>query len=167
MRPRLLARITPDRARQPRTPHRVGLPKASHRVGAPTADAGVDLVEHERRRLVGGRQDLLDRERDPAQLATRGDPAQRPGGLARVRCEPEDDLVDAGRVERDGVAVDFDRRFVRAGRAAAEGDLEDIARKAERLERAADTPRKRLADEPPAPGELRGVAIYILQLIII
>ena len=53
------------------------------------------IVEHERRRLVRGGEDLLDRERDAAHLAAGRDPRQRPRRLAGVRGEAVDDLVDA------------------------------------------------------------------------
>ena len=87
------------------------------RVGRPPADPGVDLVEDERRRVVGGGEDLLDRERDAGQLAARGDLREGARRLARVGREPEDDLVGAGGVEGDRVAVELDRRLV--GPAAA------------------------------------------------
>ena len=105
---------------------------APDRVRAPAADARVDLVEDEGRRVVGLGQDALDGQRDARQLAARRDPGQRPGRLARVRREAVDDLVDAARIERDGVAVELDRGLVR-GRPARrpERDLEDAGREAE------------------------------------
>ena len=75
-------------------------------------------------RRVRVREHCLDRERDARQLAARGDPAERPRGFARVRCEPEHDLVDARRVERDGVAVDLHGRLVGTGRTPSDGHLE-------------------------------------------
>lgn len=42
----------------------------SDRVGATTADPRVDLIEHERRRVVSLRQDPLDGERDTRQFTT-------------------------------------------------------------------------------------------------
>ena len=75
------------------------------RIRGAAADPRVDLVEHERRRVVRRGEDLLDRQRDAAQLPARRDLRQRARRLARVRGEPEDDLVGAGRIERDGVAV--------------------------------------------------------------
>ena len=74
---------------------------ASARSRCPSAVAwrppmpGVDLVEDEQRRLVGGGQDHLQRQGEAARLATRGDPAQRPCRLAGVRGEGEGDAVRA------------------------------------------------------------------------
>ena len=87
-----------------------------------------------------GGQDLLDRERDPRQLAARGDPRQRSGRLTGIGREAVDDLVDAGGVEGDRVAVELDRRLVAARRAATDGDLEDALREPQLLEDATDLP---------------------------
>ena len=115
------------------------------RIGAAAADPRVDLVEDERRRVVGLGQDLLDRERDPAHLAAGRDPGERPRRLAGVRGEQEDDLVDAGRVERDRVAVELDRGLVLVGRPAPERDLEDARREPELDQDRADLVRQRAA----------------------
>ena len=85
------------------------------RVGAPAADPVSISSKTSVGRLVDLGEDLLDRERDATQLAARGDPGERPGRLAGVRREQEHDLVDAARVEGDGVAIDLDRRLVAAG----------------------------------------------------
>ena len=61
------------------------------------ADAGVDLVEHERRRRRPRAGDAHQREHHARELAARRDLAQRPGGHARVRRDQELDLVAAGR----------------------------------------------------------------------
>ena len=60
------------------------------------ADAGVDLVEHERRRAgLGG--DAHQREHHARELAARCGLAQRAGGHARVGRDQELDVVAAGR----------------------------------------------------------------------
>ena len=111
------------------------------RVRAPAADARVDLVEDERRRLVGLGQDLLDGQRDARQLAARGDPGQRPRRLARVRGEAVDDLVDARR-RRTRPRRRRARPPARRGPAGppAERDLEDAGGEA-RARRARRRPR--------------------------
>ena len=69
------------------------------RVRAPATDPAVDLVEHEARRVIDFREDLLDGKGDATQLTARRDPRQGAGRLTRIRGDPEHDLVDAGAVE--------------------------------------------------------------------
>lgn len=120
MRPRLLARITPDRARQPRTPHRVGLPKVLHTRYIPviarrmlsdpdTGSAQLTLYEARERPLWirdaaendperGGRVRALS---EPSEAVTAGsnrfasEPAERPPSalLLRHSSEHPDDLL--------------------------------------------------------------------------
>ena len=71
---------------------------AAHRVGRAAADARVDLVEHEGRRVVRRGEHLLDGQRHPRQLAARRDARQRPRRLAGVGGEQEGHLVGAGAV---------------------------------------------------------------------
>ena len=59
------------------------------------ADASVDLVEHEQWRFVGRGQDDLERQRQPAGLAARRDPGERPWWLTRIRGKGEGDTVRA------------------------------------------------------------------------
>ena len=61
----------------------------SHHLRHPTADPHVHFVEYERRDLVGGREDGLDGEHHPGQLAARGDPAERLQLLAGIRRRSE------------------------------------------------------------------------------
>ena len=124
------------------------------RVRTPSADPRVDLVEDEDRRLVRLGQDLLDRERDPRQLAAGRDPGQRPRRLARVRRQTVDDLVGAAGVEGDGVPIELDRGFLRAGDPPPERDLEDAGREAELAEDRADGRRKRLTGRPTGLRQL-------------
>ena len=137
---------------------REGPQAAPDRVRAPTADPRVDLVEDEDRRVVGLGQDALDRQRHARQLATRRDPGQRPGRLARVRGETIDDLVDAARIERDRVAVELDRRLVPSGHPPAEPDLEDAGREAKVAQDVTDRGGQRGAGRGPGgrKGRRRG-----------
>ena len=123
------------------------------RVGAPAADARIDLVEHERRRLVGLGEDLLDRERDPGQFAARRDPGECPGRLARVRGQSIDDLVDPRGIERDRVAVELHRRLRGTGDPSAQGDLEHALGEAQVPERRADGGGHRARGRATGPGQ--------------
>ena len=118
---------------------------ASDGVRAPAADARVDLVEHEDGRVIRFGQHALDGQRHARQLAARGDPRERPGGLAGVRGETVDDLVGAAGIERDRIAVELDRGLVRSGDPTPERDLEDIGRKPELLEDESDRTLERVA----------------------
>ena len=131
-------------------------PQASpDRVCAPPADAGIHLIEHEGRRLVGPGENLLDRECHARQLAPGRDPGQRPCGFSRVRGEPEDDVVRTGRIEGQGVPVEFDGRFARTRGPTPDLDLEGARREAEPpqdLVRATAQPCRSLAAQRPEPG---------------
>ena len=70
------------------------------RIRRAPADAGIHLVEDERRRLVGARQHGLERQRDARQLAAGRDARQRPRRLSRVGLETELDRVHAVRRAR-------------------------------------------------------------------
>ena len=63
--------------------------------GGAAADAGVDLVEDERRDRAGAGQGHLERQHHPGQLAAGGALVQRPGLGAGVGGEQQLDLVDA------------------------------------------------------------------------
>ena len=79
----------------------------------PAADAGVDLVEDQRRHAVDGREHRLGGQRHPRELAAGGDLAQRAGLLAGVGREEHLDAVGArfgGRRRRS------DRRPARGAR---------------------------------------------------
>ena len=67
------------------------------RVGHRAADAGVDLVEHQRRRRAASRPAPPSAPAGSAQLAARGDLHQRPGPGAGIGLHPELDAVDAVR----------------------------------------------------------------------
>ena len=56
------------------------------------------------------------------------------GGLARVRGEPIDDLVDPAGIEGERVAVDLDGGLAIARHSAADGHLEDARREPQLLE---------------------------------
>ena len=125
---------------------------APDRVRAPPADAGVDLVEHERRRGVDLGEDLLDRERDPRQLAARGDPRERPGRLAGVRAELEHDGVDA-RARRTRPRRRRPRPRGRRGRPGAARAPPRTRPPESRAPRAPPTPRRRARPRSPRPEQ--------------
>ena len=78
---------------------------AHHRTDA-AADADIDLVEHERRHLVGGGQHAFQGEHQARSFTARGHLRQRLGGLAGIGRHQELDAVDAGGAERVALAVD-------------------------------------------------------------
>ncbi len=85
------------------------LEEPSDRRGDRAADAGVDLVEDERRHFadLAGRD--LDGERDPRQLAAGGDPGQRTERLLGVARHAELDLLGSvARRRRHGLESDFE-----------------------------------------------------------
>ena len=75
---------------------------------------------------------------------------QRSGRFAGIRGEDEHDEIRTGRIERDRVAIEFDRGFVRAGRAATERHVEDAGR-GTRVRPARSRPQ-RPAPWPSRPG---------------
>ena len=60
--------------------------------------------------------------------------AERPRRLAGVRGESIHDLVDAGRIEGDRIAIDLDGRLAGARRAATDRHFEDVGRETQLLE---------------------------------
>ena len=66
----------------------------SDRIRHRTARAGVDLVEHERRRRATVRQHDFERKQETRELAARRDLHQRPGTRARIGLHPELDAID-------------------------------------------------------------------------
>ena len=80
-----------------------GEPQAD-RIGDRAADAGVDLVEHQRRRRAAVGQHHLQRQQETRQLAARGDLHQRTRPRAGIGLHPELDPVDAVRSGAAGVA---------------------------------------------------------------
>ena len=83
------------------------LQQAAHGRRDGAADAGVHLVEHERRDVRDVARRDLDRESDAGKLAARCDARERSDRLLRVRGDPELDRVEAvargvgQRLERD------------------------------------------------------------------
>ena len=144
---------------------------APDRVGAAPADARVHLVEHEGRRRVRLGEDLLDRQRDARQLAAGGDPGERAERLAGIRGEAIDDLVHAGGIEGDRVAIELHRRLPRPAAAAVELDGDAVAFDATGIDQVV----YRLAPNPGEPvrplariasgGELSRVALAIKEVL--
>ena len=79
--------------REPRQPHADG-------VGDRAADAGIDLVEHQRRRRAAIGQHHLERQQEARQLAAGGDLHHRPRPRAGIGLHPELDAIDAVRARR-------------------------------------------------------------------
>ena len=123
------------------------------------ADAGVDLVEHQRRAAaLAVATDQLQREVDAGQLAARRHPLQRPQLLAGVGRERERHRVDAVLAELDRPAVED--QWTALARAPFELDLESRLGQREIGELAADPRRQRLRPRSPALRELdRGFAV--------
>ena len=65
-----------------------------------TADAGINLVEHHHRHVVGADCRDFDGEADPCQFAAGRDLAQRSSRLARIRADHEFDVVAPGQRKR-------------------------------------------------------------------
>ncbi len=80
-------------------------------VGDRAAHAGVDLVEHQRRRRTAVRQHDLERQQEARQLAAGGDLHQRARLGARVGLHPELDAVEALRSRRTLVGLDLGHEF--------------------------------------------------------
>ena len=80
-------------------------------VGHRAADAGVDLVEHQRRRRAAIGQHHLERQQEARQFAAGRDLHQRPRPRAGIGLHPELDAVDAVRPGGGRVAVDLGREL--------------------------------------------------------
>ena len=121
-------------AREPREPH-------ADRVGHRAADAGVDLVEHQRRRRAAVGQHDLERQQEARQLAAGGDLHQRPRPRAGIGLHPELDAVDA---VRPGAAASLSISVENCARSSLSGlssALTALSSAAARLRRAPSTAR--------------------------
>jgi hypothetical protein len=78
------------------------------RVGRAPADSGVDLIEDQRRRVVGAGKHGFQGKRDARHLPAGRDARQRPRRLAWIRREQERDGVRARFVERGIVQADVE-----------------------------------------------------------
>src|SRR5437763_6060411 len=151
--PQVMMRLTRD-LRQMRHAEYLSTPAesaelAAHDLRDRAADAGVHLVEyHAARRLRRAR--YLHRERQPRELASRGDLGERPGRLSRVGGDAELDAVDPvlGRI---GVAVLRDVGF------------EAPARHAERLHARGDVAGELARGARAACRELLGLRAIALE----
>ena len=151
--PQVMMRLTRD-LRQMRHAEYLSTPAEgaelpAHDLGDRAADAGVHLVEyHAARRLRRAR--YLHRERQPRELASRGDLGERPGRLSRVGGDAELDAVDPvlGRI---GVAVLGDVGF------------EAPARHAERLHARGDVAGELARGAHASCGELLGLRAIALE----
>ena len=74
-----------------------------------------------------------------------------------------DDLIGAGRVEGDGIAVDLDGGFVGRRHAATDADVEDLSGKAEALEELPDRADERLDRGLPHRGQRLGVTRDLVE----
>jgi hypothetical protein len=138
-------------------------------VGHRAADAGVDLVEDERRRRAAIGQHHLQREHETRQFAARGHFHQRPGARARIGLRPELHLIDAvgaGQARVAGDLGDEPRPLQLQGRQfAADGGVEFLRRRLARLRQRVGAAgvqlpgvarRLRQLDEPRFSGVERG-----------
>ena len=71
-----------------------------HIVGGTTADAGVHLVEDERRRASGGAGEAAERQHHAGELSSGRDPGQRPQFLTWIRRDEELGLIGPARPSR-------------------------------------------------------------------
>src|SRR3954447_15504947 len=78
----------------------------------PPPDAGVHLVEDERRHWICGSEHHLETQHEPGELATGGALRDGPGRRTRVRHQEELDVVDAvrpgGQAHRAGAEIDLE-----------------------------------------------------------
>ena len=136
---------TCTRSRHPRQP-------LAHRGGGGAADAGIDLVEHQRRHRRAAGQHHLQRQHQPRQFAARGDPRQRPGLLAGIGGDQEAHRVGAARPPgglRQWRDVGDEAGAVQPQRRQFPGDRP--VQLARRLARAPPTARRRPRRRRPAP----------------
>ncbi|NOG52140.1 MAG: hypothetical protein HND48_23910 [Chloroflexi bacterium] len=70
------------------------------------ANALIDLVEDQRRGVIGGGQHALEGEHDTRRFAAAGDFGERPQRLARIGAQQHFDFVDAGGVEGEAALSD-------------------------------------------------------------
>jgi hypothetical protein len=85
------------------------------------------------------------------------------GRLAGVRGEPEHDLVDPGRIERHGVAIELDRGLVRARRSSSDLDVERVGPEAERPKGVVDRAGQSSARLPPSHRQRPGGSRHGLE----
>jgi hypothetical protein len=107
-----------------------------------TADALVQLVEDQDRRLVDGRQCALQRQHEAGELSAARDLRKRPRRLPQIGGHEELDAVDAGLVEGYASALSLDLHSLGI-RSASQVHREARARHAERLHLLLDDPCQR------------------------